>query len=68
MQPSLTTWPAALNPAQAMLLVSTRELVSHPLWVGGHGYEDHLIAQVARRGERPWYKFDGQAWRKLRPS
>ncbi len=51
-----------------MLLCSTRELVSHPLWVGGHGYEDHLIAQVARQGEQPWYKFDGKDWRKLRPS
>jgi hypothetical protein len=38
------------------------------LWVGGQGYQEHLIAQVTRAGERPWYKFDGRTWRKLRPS
>lgn len=67
-QLSLTAWPDALNPAQAMLLCSTRELAGHPLWVGGRGYVAHLIAQVERRGEKPWYTWDGRAWRKLRAS
>lgn len=61
---SLTTWPDVLNPAQAVLLCSTQELAAHPLWVGGHGDVEHLIAQVARRGERSWYAWDGHAWRK----
>ena len=61
---SLTTWPDVLNPAQAVLLCSTQELAAHTLWVGGHGDVEHLIAQVARRGERPWYAWDGHAWRK----
>jgi len=67
-QLALTTWPEALNPAQAYLLCSTRELASHPIWVGGHGHVEHLIAQIERRGEKPWYNWDGRAWRKLRAS
>ncbi len=67
MNPPLTTWPEALNPAQAMLLCSTHELAPHPIWVGGRGHVEHLLAQAERRGERPWYAWDGKDWRKLRP-
>ena len=67
-QLSLSAWPETLNPAQAMLFCSTGELASHPLWVGGHGDVEHLLAQVARQGAKPWYSWDGRAWRKLRAS